>query len=110
MYPNLVSKGSSVHAAFAEIGLVPTPGQGAMNVKITPTLNWTKGTIGRDATSYKVYFGTSITPPLVATVTGQSYSPRNLIAGKIYYWRVDMLTPSGTIEGKIWEFKTNVNP
>jgi len=104
--PGLVSNGSSVHAEYSDIGLMPAPGQGAINVK-NPTLKWTKGTIGRTATSYKVYLGTSINPPLVTTVTGQSYSPGTLISGTVYYWRVDMVTPSGTIEGKLWQFKTD---
>ncbi len=104
--PNLVSKGASVKADFAQIGLVPSPGQGAINVK-NPVLKWTKGTIGRDATSYKVYLGTSTNPALVSTVTTQSYTPSNLIAGTVYYWKVDMVTPSGTIAGKLWQFKTD---
>jgi len=105
--PNLVGEGASVHAAFGQIGLMPAPGQGAMNVNIAPTLTWAKGTAGRDATSYKVYFGTTATPPLVATVTEQNYHPGKLNVGTVYYWRVDMVTPSGTIAGKTWEFKTN---
>ncbi|MFN8438852.1 MAG: Ig-like domain-containing protein [Cytophagales bacterium] len=104
--PNLVSKGASVKADFAQIGLVPSPGQGAINIK-NPVLKWTKGTIGRDATSYKVYLGTSTNPALVSTVTTQSYTPINLIAGTVYYWKVDMVTPSGTIAGKLWQFKTD---
>ena len=104
--PALVGDGSSVDAAMGDIGLIPAPGQGAINVK-NPTLKWTKGTIGRTATSYKVYLGTSTNPALVSTVTAQSYNPGTLIAGTVYYWRVDMVTPTGTIAGKLWQFKTD---
>ncbi|MFA6884502.1 MAG: Ig-like domain-containing protein, partial [Paludibacteraceae bacterium] len=104
--PSLLTSGCAPKADFANIGMVPVPGQGAIEVSTTPKLQWVKGTSGRDATSYIVYLGTTTNPAKVATVTGQSYSPSKLQSGTVYYWRVDAVTPSGTIEGKLWRFKT----
>lgn len=102
--PNVVSAGAGPKTEYSEIGLMPTPGQGAVNVKTNATLSWKNGTIATPL-SYNVYFGTTTTPAQVATVTTQSYSPGTLSNGTVYYWRVDVVTASGTIEGKLWTFK-----
>jgi len=53
-----------------------SPLNGATNVSILPTLTWPAST---GATSYDVYFGTSLNPPLVTNVSVTSYSPTTLI-------------------------------
>lgn len=103
--PTVVVAGASPKTAYSEIGLMPTPGQGAVNVKINASLSWKNGTVATPL-SYKVYFGTTEAPTQVATVTTQSYAPGSLTSGTLYYWRIDAVTALGTIEGKLWAFKT----
>jgi uncharacterized protein YjdB len=81
---------------------MPIPGQGAVDVA-SPTLSWKTGT--QSANSYIVYFGTSLDPPQVDTTSGTSYNAGALSDGVVYYWRVDQVTSSGTIQGKLWAFR-----
>ena len=104
--PNLVSNGAGPHSQYGEIGLMPVPGNGTVDVSIEPTLQWKKGTIRDSTTSYIVSFGTTNPPPQVATISEQSYNPGSLEQGTVYYWRVDQDTTGGIIPGKVWTFQT----
>ena len=84
----------------------PSPAKGATNVLLTSTLTWTAGP---GATSYEVYFGTATVPPKVATVTGTSYSPGTLVAGKKYFWKVVAKIGAATASSAVWSFTTG-NP
>ena len=85
----------------------PYPADGnitcAVNVN---SLRWT-GVAGAD--SYKVYFGTSTTPPLVATLDSstRTYAPSNLENDQVYHWRVDAIQGATTNVGTDWSFATN---
>jgi hypothetical protein len=100
---SIVQAGAGPSSEFESIGLMPIPGQGAVNVT-NSTLEWLTGT--ESPNSYIVYFGTSTTPPQVGTTTGTSYNVGSLSGGTVYYWRVDQVTNSGTISGKLWCFRT----
>ena len=100
--PELVTAGSGPKKEFSEIGLMPIPGQGAINISDTK-LSWLTGTYSPE--SYVVYFGTSKNPKQVATTKSNSYDVKKLKSGKTYYWRVDQVTKDGTVEGKLWTFK-----
>ena len=63
------------------------------------------------AMSYDVYFGTSA-DSLTAKgkQTNNIFSPGILTVGETYYWRVDAVTPSGTITGDEWSFTVEASP
>lgn len=68
------------------------------------------------AVSYEVYMGTSESSVLNATtssaeylgsVTEAAYDEPPAIASTTNYWRVDVVTASGTIKGEVWSFTRN---
>ena len=65
-------------------------------------LRWDRS---KGATSYKVYFGTSSTPPLVATVTDSVY-PVSLELGKTYYYQIAALNDKGETRTAVYNFST----
>jgi hypothetical protein len=81
----------------------PSPANSGTGVSITPTLTWGAGT---GATSYGVYFGSSLTPALVATVSGTSYTPGTLAASTTYYWSVVANNAAGNVSSPTWSFTT----
>lgn len=79
----------------------PTNGGNAGCPNTTQTLSWPAST---GATSYDVYFGTSPTPPFVATTASTSFLTGSLAAGT-YYWQIRPLNAFGTAMGcTIWSF------
>lgn len=106
--PDLVKTKAGPSAEYGKIEPMPIPGNGAINVSDTPTLKWTKSPT---AAGYILYFGqcqstgTLIEPPKVYSGTGRTYKPGKLETDKIYYWRVDQITPEGTQAGQLWRFK-----
>ncbi|HPR32853.1 MAG TPA: Ig-like domain-containing protein [Prolixibacteraceae bacterium] len=99
--PIIVADGAGPAEKYSSLGLLPMPGQGA--IIENPTLKWTKG---ETATSYIVSFGITNPPPVIETVTVQEFKPEGLLEGTDYFWKVDQITPDGTIEGKLWMFRT----
>jgi hypothetical protein len=84
----------------------PNPVDGATNLPKKPTLRWTAGL---NASSHKVYLGTSSNAlALKATVTTPSWtSPSNLSGQTLYYWRIDEVAGNGqTTQGPVWRFTT----
>ncbi len=64
-----------------------TPANLATGVVRNPVLTWTAATGG--PSSYDVYFGTSVSPGLVANTVSTSYTPvAPLLASTTYYWKV----------------------
>jgi hypothetical protein len=85
-----------------------SPSQNATDVTYpvdTLTLGWT-GSDGVE--SFAVYFGTTETPELLGHTTGSSMTTAELSPYTRYYWRVDSITPNGTITGDLWTFRTRV--
>ncbi|HEX7903454.1 MAG TPA: LamG-like jellyroll fold domain-containing protein [Chitinophagaceae bacterium] len=61
-----------------------------------------------NTTSYKVYVGTdanNLSFYADAALVNPSVTFSNLIAGVVYYWRVDAIGPVGTTTGNVWSFK-----
>ena len=83
------------------VATLTAPANGATNVSNRPTLSWTAAS---NATSYDIYFGTTSTPGLVATVSSTSYLPGSLTAGTTYYWRVLAKGSSGSNSSAIASF------
>ena len=100
--PDMVAAGAGPNATLSHIGLMPAPGQGAINVTDT-TLNWYTGTYTPER--YIIYFGDSESLEILDMTDETSYDVGPLEAGKTYYWRVDQITNNDIIEGRIWTFK-----
>jgi hypothetical protein len=92
----------------------PIPPDEAPDVTRDAVLNWTAGGSTSPNNGHKLYFSENIedvTNGLGAiTLTPNSYTmPQRLKFATTYYWRVDEITPSGTvIEGDIWSFTTEL--
>jgi hypothetical protein len=80
-----------------------SPGQGATNVSVTPTITWGVAT---GATSYDVYFGTASMPPFVTNTTATSYTPPALSPNTTYNWFLISRNSSGTTTSFPWFFTT----
>ena len=78
------------------------PANGATGLA-TATLTWQAAS---GATSYNVYFGTSASPALVATVTGTTYAAGTLAKGVTYYWRIAAKNATGIATSATWSFTT----
>ena len=82
----------------------PSPSHGATGVSTSPTLGWGGGTFG---VSYNVAFGTTPTPPQVATnLAAPSYAPGMLVASTTYFWRATAVSSGGSTAGPVWQFDT----
>lgn len=87
----------------------PIPMDGQMNVSITPDLYWSGGDPDPgDTVTYDVYFGTNMTPPLVAanqSTTGYDVGVLNY--DTTYYWRIVACdNHNATASGPLWHFTT----
>jgi len=92
----------------------PQPANGAADVQITATLNWTAAD---NATSHELYFGadadavnnaTTASPEYVgpSALGAESYDPGGLGWDSSYAWRVDEVYPTETVKGLVWSFAT----
>jgi hypothetical protein len=90
------------------------PANGAIDVQMNSTLNWTPATT---AVSHDVYFGTDKDAVRNATTASpeykgnkalgaESYDPGKLAWHSNYYWRVDAIYNTGTVKGLVWSFTT----
>ncbi|MCI0498283.1 MAG: M12 family metallo-peptidase, partial [Planctomycetales bacterium] len=89
------------------------PFNGSSNVPTVVDLQWSRGA---NVLSQEVYVGTNYSNVLNATTTSPEHLASasgtatsyalSLTTGKTYYWRIDTVTPSGTIPGKVWSFTT----
>ena len=89
----------------------PSPAHEAVDVDINTGLTWT---IGVNAVSHNVYFGTNPDPHTQVPVnrTTNSYDPGTLNPACTYYWAVDELDGSGSLlaAGLTWSFTTASTP
>jgi hypothetical protein len=67
------------------------------------SLTWAAGA---EATSHRVYFGTSNSPDSVGEQTGTSFATGAMLPNTTYYWRVDENNPAGVTTGTVWSFTT----
>jgi hypothetical protein len=86
----------------------PVPASGAIGQPASLTLSWHCSDPQGDPLVYDIYFGASLTPPLVAV--GQpdtSYSTGPLLALTRYYWYVVARDDKGSEStGPMWNFQT----
>ena len=72
---------------------VPQPPNGVTNQSLTTTLSWTCSDPENDPLTYDVWFGTSPTPPVVASsIATASYRPSAMQYNNTYYWKVEAKT------------------
>ena len=89
----------------------PTPADGASYVDPNLVLNWS---VGRDALTYDLYFGTDQTAVAEGTdetfqgnVVEPNYATGALELETTYYWRADGVdSAGGIIPGDVWSFTT----
>ena len=90
--------------AILPFAAMPEPEHLATDVAVpNTTLRWTAG---RNATSQIIRFGRVEPPPIVSRQTATTFRPGRLAAATTYFWRVDQNTPSGLIDGPVWQFTT----
>jgi hypothetical protein len=90
----------------------PAPAVASTGVSRTTMLGWTAGA---NATTHRVYFGTSSTAVTSATTAspeykgeqvGLTYSPGTLSTLTTHYWRVDEVVGGLVTPGPVWSFTT----
>jgi hypothetical protein len=88
----------------------PNPANGATSVDVNKHLSWTGGDPDptHDTVTYDVYFGTTSTPPKVASnQSSTSYNPGTLAFNTMYYWQIVAWDNHGaTNAGPVWHFTT----
>ncbi len=89
----------------------PSPPNNAIDRLTTLTLTWQSGDLDNHTVTYDVYFGTEISPPLVATnVTVKSYPVTGLAELTTYRWKIVARDQLGAeTAGPVWLFTTKTN-
>jgi len=92
----------------------PGPVNGATDVPRDVVLSWTAEEFASPINGNKIYFSKNFDDVNDRiggiTLTPSSYAvPQRLEFGTIYYWRVDVITPDGTVlDGTVWSFMTEL--
>ena len=92
----------------------PIPANGTTDVTRDAVLSWTAGGSASTINGHKLYLSDNIDDISngvgAITLTSSSYAvPQRLEFATTYYWRVDEITPNGTVfEGDIWSFATEL--
>ncbi len=85
----------------------PVPADATESVALDAVLSWTPGF---GAKLHTVYFGDDFDEVSGASGGGSqgstTYSPGQLEAEKVYYWRVDEFDAADTYKGEVWSFST----
>jgi uncharacterized protein (TIGR02145 family) len=86
----------------------PAPADGAQFQYINSDLAWTASVDPENGpVTYSVYFGTSSTPPMVASgITANSYALGTLTAATVYYWKIVAFDGTFQVAGPVWSFGT----
>jgi len=86
---------------------IPQPSNNAYAVPTSGILlQWIPG---RDGLTQVVYFGETDPPPTKREQSDARYATGPLKSSTRYYWKVDVVTPKGTIPGEVWQFRTAGN-
>jgi hypothetical protein len=94
----------------------PIPANEARGVDPNGTLGWVPG---EGELYHDVYLGTDDnamanaghgSPEFMGTVSAVNFDPCGLELETTYYWRIDEVGPACTTQGKVWKFKTWIEP
>ncbi len=91
---------SCVHLPQTPILVAPV--NGAIGIAAPVTLQWVAAT---DATSYRVYFGTTSPPPLIDTTTAAARAVQT-DPGITYYWMIQAMNEAGGVISPTFSFTT----
>jgi hypothetical protein len=88
--------------------IITAPGDSAIDVRVTSSLDWSGGDPDNDPVTYKLYFGTANPPPFVGNQFNSAYTPPDTLQyGTIYYWKVVSMDNQGhETSGAVWTFTT----
>lgn len=81
----------------------PLPAAGASLSSPSTVLRWVTGS---GATAHRIHFGMVNPPPFVVQQASDLYQTPVFASGQTYYWRIDEVTPGGTVTGDVWSFST----
>ncbi len=85
----------------------PVPRNGSTQVKrLGVHLGWLGA---RDAVRYIVRLGTDNPPAVTGEADRSSYQAGDLAPSTTYYWRIDTVTRTDTVDGEVWRFETGRN-
>jgi hypothetical protein len=85
-----------------------SPTNSSTNQSLTPTLSWSSAA---NATSYDVYFGTTLPETPTTNTSSTSYNPGTLLEGTTYYWKIVPKNSAGAPTGcSTWSFTTLSRP
>jgi PelA/Pel-15E family pectate lyase len=99
-----VTQVESRSAGTMQQALDPEPADGARSVDpANAMLRWVPG---HNAITHRLFFGRTDPPSFREEMKRVQYQPGLLMPGTSYWWRVDELTPSGIVIGRIWRFTT----
>ncbi len=84
-----------------------SPANGSTTGWVSQMLTWQLA-VRDPATSFKVYFGDSATPPFVAEVPAGTYTwaTPTLLPAQTYYWQIGAWNTYGETLGPVWSFTT----
>jgi hypothetical protein len=85
-----------------------SPTNSSTNQSLTSTLSWPAATY---ATSYDVYFGTTLPGTATTNTSSTTYNPGTLLAGTTYFWKIVPKNTIGEPTGcSTWSFTTLTPP
>ena len=85
-----------------------SPTNSSTNQSLTSTLSWPTATY---ATSYDVYFGTTLPGTPTTNTSSTTYNPGTLLAGTTYFWKIVPKNTIGEPTGcSTWSFTTLTPP
>jgi hypothetical protein len=85
----------------------PVPANGQVGVPVNTFLTWTATDPDGDTLTYRVFFGTSPTPPVVSQGSASNvYLPGTLAHNTNYYWRIAASDGIAETSGPVWTFRT----
>jgi hypothetical protein len=90
----------------------PFPSNGSTGVSVNADLSWTCSDPDGDPLTYDVYFGTSSSPPKVASnISVSTYDPGTLTFYTYFYWKIVAWDNHGASRtGPKWKFMTINSP
>jgi hypothetical protein len=90
----------------------PAPSNGSTDVSVNADVSWTCSDPDGDSLTYDVYFGSSSSPPKVASnISASTYDPGTLVYNTLYYWKIVAWDNHGAFTtGPRWHFRTIDQP